>query len=70
MGALLQGDGHGFAAIKIALTGIGVVLLTLLVRVRAFGRLPVSVLLYGVLAAYAVLVGYEIWLLKDVVAIS
>jgi hypothetical protein len=70
MGALLQGDGHSFAAIKIGLTAIGVVLLTLLVRVRAFGRLPVSVLLYGVLAAYTVLVGYEVWLLKGVVAIS
>jgi hypothetical protein len=68
MGALLHGDGHGFAAIKIGLTATGVVLLTLLVRVRAFGRLPVSTLLYGVLAVYTMLVCYELWLLKDAIA--
>jgi hypothetical protein len=41
-----------------------VVLLILLARVRAFGGLPVSVLLYGVLAAYVWLVSYEFILLR------
>ncbi len=30
---------------------------------ESLGRIPVSVLLYGVLFAYAALVGYEFWLL-------
>jgi hypothetical protein len=39
------------------------VLLTLLSRIRAFGRMPVGLLLYAVLAGYAVLIGYELHLL-------
>jgi hypothetical protein len=54
-------------AFKFGLTSTGVVLLILLARVRAFGYLPVSVLLYGVLAAYVWLVSYEFTLLRHVV---
>jgi hypothetical protein len=66
MAALLSGNGVAFAAIKIGLTAAGVVLLTGLVRVRAFGRVPVSALLCGLLAVYVGLVGYEVWLLRSV----
>jgi hypothetical protein len=60
---LIGRSGVLFVAVKLGLTGIGVVLLTLLSRVRAFGRMPVALLLYGVLAGYGVLVAYELSLL-------
>lgn len=60
---LIGGSGVLFAVVKVGLTGIGVVLLTLLSRVKAFGRMPVALVLYGVLAGYGVLIGYELWLL-------
>jgi hypothetical protein len=63
MRALLGGSGLVFAVVKIGLTASGVVLLTLLARTRAFGRISGGALLYGVLAAYAVLVAYEFSLL-------
>ena len=49
MDTIVHGDGRRFVAFKFGLTATGVVLLILLARVRAFGRLPVSLLLYGVL---------------------
>ena len=64
MRALLGGSGVGFAVVKIGLTASGVVLLTLIARIRAFGRVSVGALLYGVLAAYALLVAYELSLLR------
>ena len=63
MRALLGGSGLAFAVVKIGLTAAGVVLLTLLARIRAFGRVSVGALLYGLLAAYALLVTYELSLL-------
>jgi hypothetical protein len=61
--APLIGSGALFAAVKIGLTGGGVVLLTLLSRVKAFGRMPVALLLYGVLVGYGALIAYELYLL-------
>src|SRR5262245_59244715 len=66
MAHLLNGSGWGFAVAKIGLTAGGVVLLTLMAHMRVFGRLPVSVVLYGLLTAYAVLIGYEAWLLDKI----
>ncbi|MGH8218155.1 MAG: DUF5658 family protein [Steroidobacteraceae bacterium] len=60
MAPLVQGSPGGFAAVKLALTAIGVIVLMALARVRAFGRLPVGALLYVVLSVYAVLVAYEL----------
>jgi len=62
MAALLDGSPHAFAFAKIGLTSLGVVLLTVVARARAFGRVPVGVLLYTVLLGYATLVAYEYWL--------
>jgi hypothetical protein len=67
MDSVVHGDGRGFAAMKFGLTSAGVVVLILLARVRAFGRLPVSALLYGVLAGYLWLVMYEFSLLRALV---
>ena len=61
--APLIGSSALFVAVKVGLTGISVVLLTLLSRIRAFGRMPVGLLLYAVLAGYGVLIGYELHLL-------
>jgi Domain of unknown function (DUF5658) len=60
---LIGGSGAVFVLVKFGLTGIGVVLLTLLSRVKVFGRLPVALFLYGVLAGYGVLIAYELSLL-------
>ncbi len=64
MEPLVQDPGVDFAAWKMSLTSGGVVLLILLARMRAFGRVPVALILYGVLCCYLVLVGYELWLLE------
>ena len=63
MEPLVHGSPLAFAIIKFALTAGGTVLLVLLAGARVFGRIRVSYLLYAVLLAYAVLVGYEFWLL-------
>jgi hypothetical protein len=67
MDTLVHGDGRSFVAFKFGLTAAGVVVLILLARVRAFGRLPVSALLYAVLLGYLWLVGYEFTLLRHFV---
>jgi hypothetical protein len=64
MAPLVGGSGLVFAAVKIGLTAGGVVLLTQLARVRAFGRISVGVLLYTVLAIYSALIVYEFELLN------
>jgi len=66
MAAFLNRYPEWFVDVKIGLTAVGVLLLTMLAKVRAFGRLPVGMLLYVVLAGYAVLVGYEVWLLRTI----
>jgi hypothetical protein len=54
-----------FTIIKVGLTASGVVLLTLVARMRAFGKIPVSFLLYAVLIGYGTLVVYELRLLEE-----
>jgi hypothetical protein len=61
---LAYGSGLSFAITKIALTASGVVVLTLLARLRAFGRLRVSAVLYAILIGYGLLIFYELWLLE------
>ena len=65
MDPLVRGDGHAFAAWKFVLTSMGVVVLTLLARLKVFGR-AVGTILYVVLGMYAVLVGYELFLLRNI----
>jgi hypothetical protein len=65
MDPLVRGSGHSFGYWKIGLTAMGVVILTLLARVRYWGR-AVGTILYVVLAGYAVLVGYELFLLRNI----
>jgi len=65
MDPLVRGSGHSFALWKFVLTSMGVVVLTLLARLRIFGR-TVGTILYLVLGMYAVLVGYELFLLRNI----
>ena len=62
---LVEGSGHSFAYWKMGLTTVGVVLLTVLARLRVLGRM-VGVILYIVLAAYVILVAYELFLLRNI----
>jgi hypothetical protein len=65
MAPLVEGTGRGFALVKFGLTALGVVLLTVLARLRIFGR-SVGYILYLVLAGYVALVGYELFLLRNI----
>ena len=64
MEPLVHGSPLAFASIKFGLTATGMVILILLARVRLFRNVPVAFVLYAVLVAYAVLIGYELWMLE------
>ncbi len=66
MEPLVLGSGPAFALWKMGLTSAGVIVLVILARLRAFGRIPVGVLLYAILAGYIVLIAYEFWLLESI----
>jgi hypothetical protein len=66
MAPLVTGSGHSFAFVKLGLTIVGVVILTLFARLRVFGTVGVGAVMYAVLAGYVALVGYEIWLLRNI----
>ena len=66
MAGLLQRDVSVFAGVKMALTGCGVVMLVALSRCRVFGRIRVYLGLYLTLAAYVLLIGYELTLIDRV----
>jgi uncharacterized protein DUF5658 len=63
MRPLLGGSALAFALVKVGLTAGGVVLLTLLARMRALGRVSGGLLLYTLLAGYGALLVYEFRLL-------
>jgi len=65
MAPLVARPGSGFVLVKVGLTSMGVVFLTILARLRIFGR-SVGYLLYLVLVGYVVLVGYELFLLRNI----
>jgi hypothetical protein len=62
----LTGHPFLFAAVKMCLTGLGVTLLVVLARTRVFKVVRAGACLYGLVAAYMCLVGYEAWLLSRV----
>jgi Domain of unknown function (DUF5658) len=55
-----------FAVVKMALTGLGVTVLVAVARLRLFRILRVAGVLQGVFVAYVALVGYEYWLLHNI----
>jgi len=68
MAPLVHWSTTAFVACKIGLTAGGVIFLTILAHVRAFGRLHVGTMLYAVVVGYAVLVIYEAWLLDRIIS--
>ena len=64
MAPLVGGSGLAFALVKMGLTAGGVVALTQVARRRAFGRIPVGLVLYSALAIYIGLIAYELHLLE------
>jgi len=60
----------GFAAAKLSLTGVGMCVLVACSRMRLFRTLQGETLLYLVLAAYAVLIAYELELLARLPAVA
>ncbi len=64
MAPLIGHSALAFALVKVVLTAGGVLLLTQLARLRAFGNIPVGVFLYLVLAIYGALIFYECSLLN------
>ena len=65
MAPLVAGSGHAFGYFKIGMTAVGVCVLTLLARLRFWGK-TVGTVLYLILATYVVLVGYELYLLRNI----
>jgi hypothetical protein len=65
MASIVGGSALIFTLVKVSLTAGGVILLTLAARLRAFGKVPVSFLLYAVLVGYGSLVVYELRLLEE-----
>jgi Domain of unknown function (DUF5658) len=59
MAPLISGGGPAFAYWKLGLTAFGVVVLTILARVRLFRVVPAGCVLYLILAGYICLVVYE-----------
>jgi hypothetical protein len=54
-----------FAVVKMAMTSMGVVLMVILARYRFMRVVRVDVVMYAVLATYAVLLAYEFWMLRS-----
>ncbi len=55
-----------FAALKMAMTGISVMLMVFLARHRFMRMVRVEVILYGILVAYMILIGHELGMLQRV----
>lgn len=53
-----------FAAVKMTLTGGGLIVLVVLARARLFRRIRVSAILHWCLVGYVALIGYEWWLFQ------
>jgi len=64
MAALICRSVATFTALKMGMTGVGVLLMVCLARYRFMRLLRVEWALYGILIAYTTLIGYEIWMLK------
>lgn len=62
------GNGPAFAYLKLALTASAVMILVVLTRVPAFGRLLAGPILVGAAVLYTVLLSYELWLLDQLVS--
>lgn len=60
---VLEEHPQAFAAIKMGLTGLGILVLVAVARARVFGVMRVAVVLHGVALGYLALILYEWWML-------
>ena len=60
-------DGHPklFAAVKMGLTGGGILVLVAVARARIFRLVRVATVMHWLMLAYVALIGYEWWLLRS-----
>ncbi len=65
MRLFVQGNVAVFAGLKMTITGVGVALMVLLAGYRFMRVLKVEVILYCILAAYLVLIGHEMGMLRQ-----
>ena len=65
MAVLVDGSPAVFAALKIAMTGISVMMMVFLARYRFMRVVRVELILYGVLAGYMILIGHELRMLQQ-----
>lgn len=66
MAYVLQDFPSLFAAVKMGLTGGGVVILVALARARVFNMVRVGTLMHWFLVGYLALIAYEWWLLRAI----
>ncbi len=65
MALVVGGDPAVFAALKMGMTGISVVLMVCLARYRFMRLVRVELALYAILFTYMGLIAYEIWMLRS-----
>ena len=65
MGLLIQRSAALFAALKMGMTGLGVVTMVYLARYRFLRVLRVEVMMYALFIGYLGLLGYEFWMLRE-----
>jgi len=63
MAALIYRNVAVFAAMKLGMTSVCIILMVILARYRFMRVLQVGWVLYAILIAYASLIGYELWML-------
>lgn len=54
-----------FAAVKMGLTGAGIVVLVALARARVFRVIRISIIIHWCMLGYVALIAYEAWLLRQ-----
>jgi hypothetical protein len=64
---LVNGNVAMFAAVKMVMTGLSVILMVFLARYRFLRVVRVEAMLYGVLITYLILIGYEVGMLQRLV---
>lgn len=66
MALFVPHDLMSFAFVKLGLTAVGLLVLVACSRMRLMRIIPGESLLYAVLLAYGLLIGYELWLLPQI----
>ncbi len=65
MAAVVYRSATVFAAVKLGMTGVGVMLLVTLARYRFLRIIRVDIAMYCLLLVYLLLLSYEYWMLRQ-----